>query len=92
MNKMMTLAAFGVAAVFVVAAVTLAAPPAEAWDATDVCEVWYSTTQNGPAAEVASNVVFAADGADLGCFGAIQECWSQGLYFIYTDPSFSQNC
>ncbi len=93
MNKILTLAVFGVAAVAVAMAVTLAAPPAKAWDATDECLLWY-TTQNQPevAITLGEPIVWAADGADLGCNNAIQECWSQGLYLLYTDQSFIDNC
>ena len=93
MNKMMTLAVFGVAALAVTMAVTLAATPVKAWDTNDYCFVWASSTGN-PVVELPTgyNIVYGVDAADLGCVQAITECQSQGLPGLVVDESWGDYC
>lgn len=93
MNKMLTLAVFGVATFVVATAFALAAPPVKAWNAADMCLVWYTTEYN-EAMEIPTgyDIVYAADAADLGCMEALYECTGQGIPGIYLDGSWTENC
>ncbi|MFH0829833.1 MAG: hypothetical protein V1887_01575 [Candidatus Aenigmatarchaeota archaeon] len=93
MNKMMTLAVFGVAALAVTMAMAVAAPPAKAWDTNDMCFVYASTTTDA-SKELPTewDIVYAIDAADLGCIEAVTECENLDIPGLVVDESWGEYC